>query len=365
MIRSQEFLLVLGVALPLLPWRVLRVRRQMQIALLLLTVAITSAAAFDHWSYSGPEWKNFKEFNAARILYTDYGVVEHLKQRPDILAKHHYSLNDVGLIENWFFVDPQIANPKLLNAMLEELGPLPDPVGIISKGWKGVSELFNPVLLSLSLPALILLAVAPPSTRRSIGFAWLLFLGALFAMGIMGRPGVLRVYVPLLSLLLVAPIALAEWKSNTRYWIVVLTLFVAFCAASSKYLLIPPKQVIQQAKNDARRLPNPIVNWAYGFPYEVVFPVFSNDRNLRKIKIYGLDSFTLAPFSVATAEQKAGRGMIQRLRTSEGLPIIAYDEDIDSLRIYCGEHLNGWFRSVMTYRGSLLLVRQVRCEVNN
>ena len=128
LIRYTEFFLVLGVALPLLPWRALRDRRQMQIAFLLLGVVIASAAAFDYWSYSGPEWQHFVELSPTRAPISDflnYGVGWHLKQHPEVMAHHGYSQNDIDLVSNWFFVDPQIADPKSLNAMLAELGPLP------------------------------------------------------------------------------------------------------------------------------------------------------------------------------------------------------------------------------------------------
>ena len=361
LIRDKEFLLVLGVALPFLPWRALRERRQMQIAFLLLGVAIASAAAFDRWSYSGPKWQHFLEFNSARIPFTDFGAGEHLKQRPEIMARHAYSQNDIDLIINYFSVDPQIGEPKSLNAMLTELGPLPVQEGSVQSGFVSVKALFGLGFLPLLFSALLLLVFMP---RGSVVLVWMLCLVALFVMGVMGRPSILRVYVPLVSLLLVAPLLVGKYREGTRQWMATLMLFVA-CVGNA-YLLMPSSLVFkhwtEQVQQDAHGLSaGPIVSWANSFPFVYAFPVLANDHNSRNIMFYGLDSFTHAPFSVASAEQTAGRGMLERLRTEAGIPIIASPKKLEMLRIYCGERLNGQLQEVITYQTSWIMVQQVRC----
>jgi hypothetical protein len=362
LVRSQEFFLVLGVALPLLPWRAFRERRQMQIAFLLLGVAMASASAFDRWSYSGPEWQHFEEFNSTRIPFTDYDAGWHLKQHPEILARHGYSQNDVDLVGGWFFLDPQIADPKSLNTMLAELGALPMQEGSVQSGFVAIKALFGPVLLPLLLSALLLLVTMP---RWSVASAWILCLIAFFAMGVMGRPGALRVYIPVVSLLLIAPLMAGKCRGHVCQWMAALTLLVA-CVGNA-YLLMPmalsSKQWAQQVQHDIHGLPSgPIVSWGEDFPYELAFPVLANDLSSRNIRLYGLDSFTQAPFSVASTEQKAGRGMLERLRSATGIPIIASPKRIEMLRIYCREHLNGQLRGIITYQARSLTVQQVRCE---
>lgn len=364
LIRDKEFFLVLGVALPLLPWRALRERRQMQIAFLLLGVAIASAAAFDRWSYSGPEWLYFLEMRPNLASIIDFHAGWHLKQHPEILAHHGYSQNDINLVRSWFFVDPQIADPKSLNAMLAELGSLPMQEGSVQSGFVAIKALFGPVLLPLILSALLLLVLVP---RWSVALAWLLCLVALFAMGVMGRPGQLRVYVPLVSLLLVAPLVLGKCKEGVRQWVATLTLFVA-CVGNA-YLLMPmalvSKQWTHQVQSDIHGLPaGPIFSWGADFPFELAFPVLANDLNSRNIKWYGLNGFTHAPFSVANSEQTAGRGMLERLRTAAGIPIIATQGELGMLHTYCRERLNGQLRVIIAYRTRSLTVQQVRCEAD-
>lgn len=381
LIRDNEFFLVLGVALPFLPWRALRELRQAQIAFFFLAVAIVFAAAFDHWSYSGPEWQSFMELDAPRTAFTDFGAAKHLKQRPEILARHHYSENDIDLVRAWFYADPQIANPKSLNAMLAELGPLHMQEGGARSGFSAIESLSAPILLPLLLPALLLLLLMP---RWSVALAWALFLAALFAIGVAGRPGILRVYVPLVSLLFVMGLVVAQardastpestsgtstrrWFWGTRRWLLALAILAA-CAGNA-YLLIPEallsRQASRQVQRDIKAFPaEPVVSWGGEFLYELTFPLLSADPGPRNIRLYALDALMLAPFSVATAEEMAGHGMIERLRSAGGVPIIAPQNKMNMLRIYCKEHLHGQLRETASYPTQSFPIRQMRCNVD-
>ena len=367
LIRDKEFFLVLGVAMPLLPWRALRELKHMQIAFLLLGVAITSAAVFDRWAYSGPEWQPFFVLAPAQTPLGDFlnfGAGEHLKQHPEILANHGYSRNDIDLVANYFSIDPQIADPKSLNAMLAEMGALPMQEGSIQSGFVALEALFGPVLLPLSLSAFLLIMLMP---RWPVALAWILCLAALFAMGMMGRPGMLRVYLPLMSMLLITPLMLEQIRYGARRWMASLTLLIA-CAGNA-YLLMPTawvyKQWSQQFQKNIHNLPaGPSVSWANSFSFELAFPVLANDPHNRSIAFYGLDTFTHAPFSVANTEQMSGRGMLESLRTATGISLIASPGKLEMLRIYCREHMNGQLRGVTTYQAPRLAVQQVRCAAN-
>ena len=155
-------LVVLGVALPLMPWRSLFLRRDAKVALILLVVAIGASSILDHLAYSGTEWVEFNRFNAVRIPYNDYGAADHLKHRPEILRRYGYTANDVDLIADWFFEDPKIADPEKLQSMLRELGPLAFQEGSLEKAWKGVSELgSSDKLLPIVFAALFLAVMRP------------------------------------------------------------------------------------------------------------------------------------------------------------------------------------------------------------
>ena len=216
LVRSNEFLLLLLVALPLLPWRILLRRRSSQVSILALVLLMAVSTVIDHKAYQGQQWKAFNELNAVRAPYNDFGADEHLKKRPEILARYGFSTNDLDLIREWFFVDPEIVSPQTLRAMLAELGPLPSQENAVAKGWAGIQTLWDPNLMPLVLTAL-LLALLRPSWQ--VAASWGLCMGAVFVIGLSGRPGILRVYVPLASLLVIAPFLVrqaAGWRN--RLW---------------------------------------------------------------------------------------------------------------------------------------------------
>jgi len=362
LVRAPEFVLVLGVAAPMLPWRALRERRQAQVAFVALAVAIGLAAAVDRWSYTGPEWQRYFSIKQPVTAVAAWGGGASLKQRPEILARYGYSQNDMDLIGSAFWADPQISDPKSLNAMLTEVGRAPSQGDRIENGMKALRVFGGPVLLPLMLPALFLLVLTP---RWSVAASWVLSVAALFALGVAGRPAVVRVYVPLASLLRVAPLVVGEDGGVFRRWVAILTLAVAW--VGNAYGLLPQAresaQQVREFQRDIRGVPpQTIVNWANSVRHELVFPVLARDPRIRAIRLYDVSAFTFAPFSVATAERAAGRGVIERLRTGEGIPMFTpYGYMWEWLRIYCGERLNGQLEGMFTYKSPSLYVQQVRC----
>ena len=181
----------------------------------------------------------------------------------------------------------------------------------------------------------------------------------------MGRPGFLRVYFPLLGLLLVAPLALGEIKKGARRWVITFALFAA-CAGNICYLaplVSNAKFFMRQVRKDIQNLPDEVL-YTWGgpsFPYELAFPVLSNDPEPRKMKLDPLYLFTYAPFSVAWAEQKAGRGLIHRLCSPEGAPIITSDKRTFLLGSYCLDRLNGHLQTALVYKTPTIVIEQLRC----
>jgi hypothetical protein len=362
LVRAPEFMLVLGVAAPLLPWRALRERRQAQVAFLMLAAAIGLAAAANRWSYAGPEWERYFATKQPVTAVAAWGYGESLKEHPEILARHGYSRNDIDLLSNAFWADPQVSDPKSLTAILAELGRVPARGDSTKKAMTALWVLSGPVLLPLVLPALALLVLSP---RWSLAASWILCLAALGALGFAGRPAVVRVYVPLVSLLLVAPLVVGGRREGFRRWAPILTLALAW--AGNAYVLVPQawesRQQVREFQRDIQGVPtHTIVNWANSVHHELVFPVLARDLHVRAIRLYDISAFTFAPFSVATAERAAGRGVIERLRTAEGIPMFTpYGYLWEWLRVYCQERLKGQLQGVFTYKSPSIYVQQTRC----
>jgi hypothetical protein len=361
LVRSPEFFLVLFVALPLLPWKILQSNRAAQIAVAALIGLIGISTVIDNQAYQGPEWKAFNELNPARAPFTDFGAGSHIKKRPDILGRHGYSNNDIDLISEWFFVAPNIADPKKLNAMAKEVGPLPAPSNSLDNGWLGVQTLCHPNRLPIVAAALVLAIVA---LNLRIAIAWCLCAAALFAIGFLGRPGMQRVYLPLVCLFLLAPFLMPEMQVTWRKRLGVAVIMVA--AAFNSARVFPESKTYQRAFKEIRQglsgFPAyPVVDWGGGFPYEVAYPPLKPLEG--DYRLYGLGVFTLAPFSLAYSEMKAGRSMTNLLVSEAGLPIIANEKRLRYLDTYCRERLHGVLKQLPAQNFGQVQISWRRCEV--
>lgn len=366
LVRSHEFLLVLIIALPFLPWNKLAKDRAGQLSTAALLLAIGVASIVDFKAYRGDAWQSFNAINPARAPITDFGADIQLKKHPEILARHGYTANDIDLIRWWFFVDENIANPHRLNAMLMELGPLPAQSNALNNGWIGMKTFVHPVLLPGFLAAFFLLLLMP---NRTSFITWALCLAAIFALGMLGRPGVLRVYVPVISLLLIAPLLARGTGCRVRgllRWRLVqgAVVVAAFFNTSAVFSESRSAQLAaEQIREDLQGFSNEtVVVWGGLFPYEAAYPVLRKFDAALAYRLYPLGVFTHAPFSVAYSEQVSGRGMIDRLTSQRGMPIVANEQRFDLLSIYCKERLGGVLHELATQEYGQVVVSWRRCE---
>jgi hypothetical protein len=281
------------------------------------------------------------------------------------LKRYGYSPNDIDLIHGWFFVDPRLANPQTLQAMVSALGPLPAQGNALSNASLGVQTLWHPTLLPLFVPAVVLLVLGLSWRVMAV---WIICIVLVAVLGAMGRPGIVRVYVPLLSLLLLAPL-LADRASGLYRIAGVYALVIA--AMTSMVEVAAESRALHETDGQIRAemidIPaSPVVVWGAGFPFEATYPVLQTSP-IMAARFYGLNAFTLAPFSVAFAEQKAGRGFIDMLLREKGIPIIGADKLFKDnlfgyLTTYCREHHGGNLRELGRMERAGIVVSGWRCE---
>lgn len=364
LVRSQEALLVFLIALPLLPWRTLIKNRMAHVALFSLFLAIILSSFIDHQAYQRDEWQTFNELNPVRAQFTDFGAAQLANQHPEILTQYGLTTNDITLVENWFFVDPEVANPKVLKAVLNDREVIQSLENAIANGWLGVRTLWNPTLLPLSLAAFLLAVLSPH--RPQLAVSWGLCIGAVFALGFLGRPGVLRVYIPLVSLLLLASL-LKTYPSTWRFRQGIATVLVVAMLILNTHKVFSVSQttsvVETQIREELSVLPRyPVVIWGGVFPFEAMYPVLDRTAPATSHRFYVLGAFSLAPFSVVTAEEKAGRGIKARLLTNDGVPIIASEKRFGLLQTYCQERLQGELKELSVQQYKYIQVSWRRCN---
>ena len=366
LVRSLEFVLVLAVALPVLPWQELLTRRAARFAAVALAVAIAISAVIDHRAYQGPEWTTFKELDSARTPYTDFRADARLKQRPDILDRHQYSINDVDLIGNWFYVDQGLANPTTLKAMLNELGPLPAKEFALIHVRAGMQIFWHSVLTPIFLAACLLALLRPSWKTATI---WILCIGAVLVMGVAGRPGVARVCMPLACLLLIAPFFSRQPVTGARseQWRYALAVVVMLVAAVFNASLVFSDSRSLHGVDASKRVgiagfpTDPVIVWGGAFPFQAVYPVLGPPLHVGRLQLYGLGVLTWAPFTVSYSEHGAGRGLTARLVEDQGVPIVGGEHHFVYLDNYCKEHLRGKLHVISVQPFGVRNIRTVRC----
>jgi hypothetical protein len=359
LIRNLEFALVFIVALPLLPWRKLLKSRPACIAAATFAVCLTSATVFDTQSYAGPEWQDFFQRNAPRAAFTDFNAADRVLQRPEVMQRAGFSENDVRLVADYFFADPRLMNPASLRLLLGDIPTQLANRANLESGLKGLSWLLRPPLIPLAVTGILLLFF---SLRPSLLLVWAAFLIVMFAFGAAGRLGTSWVYVPLLSMLIVIPLASTFRQSQWRYRAVGCVL-LGGCIFNSYPLAqeIQSRAPLLQARSIKLGESESVAVWGASLPYQYVFPIFTRESDIRGIRIYGLGTATLAPMSVATADERAGSGFLARLRSRAGIQLIANRRDQSLLDTYCNEHYGVRLKLSVAKQTALWTVLNASC----
>ncbi|WP_158939980.1 hypothetical protein [Burkholderia sp. S171] len=363
LVRYQETLLIFAIAVPLFPWKCRLPRMPAQVALIAFLIAISAASFVDREAYRSNDWSAFNELNPARIPFTDYGAAVRMKLQPHILEDHEYSSNDVDLISTWFFVDPKIANPQSLNKMVGQLSERASIGRSLAGAKVAMAALWQPEIAVLFAAALLLLLIRPDWPLLT---SWCLCLIAIFCMGFLGRPGVTRVYVPMLCLLLVFALPSRE---NKRWRYVLSFAILAGSALLNLSQVCSDSRVSEAITKSLEpglaELPRePVVIWGGVFPFEFIYPVTERLAADRPYRFYALGVFTLAPYTVAYNEALSGRGLVDRLVSDRGVAIVGNMQRLTYLDIYCREHLHGKLEQLSTQTAASVTLTQMRCRKN-
>ena len=363
LVRNQEAFLVFVIGSPLLPWARLLRNRGARFAGVGLVLAMGLATFANRQAYQGEEWHAFTALNPLRLKITDYGANKVLQQSPELLQRYGFSKNDIDLLSAWFFADPNIADPQRLKPMLAQIPSRSTSELRWERGLNGIRVLGDRALFPMLLAALLLALLY---ADRRILATWLLCIASIFALAVLFRPGVLRVYLPLVSLLFLAPLianALANriprWRWHLAQGIAVVSMVyittAAFAASRETQALDARNQ------QDMQDLPHEaFVIWGGSISFQALYPPLQHADAIPKYRMEVFGSFALAPFSLNAREEAKGNGFVQRLQAPNGVLLIAKPPHLEYLSIYCRERLGGELAKE-SQTGRLLLLKRVRC----
>ena len=339
LVRSSEAVLVLAIASPLLTRRELLLSRHVHLCFAMLVIASGLAHAVNTASYRGADWERFRQFDEVRVPITDFQAGARLRAAPQALARNQLEMDEVRLIEAWGFVCPDVTEPDRLRSALAEIGAYEHREGALAGVSASLNALFRPNLLWLTAAAFGLL-VARCSPRPLL--CWCAMLSAVGLLGAMGRPGVERVYLPILVLMILAPLATVwtdpaahGWKSWRR---IVAMVSVGIAAVFHLPNQIDRARVHSEMFTQYRSALDNIgeedlIVWGARFPYEFVYSPL-RPIPWRATSHLGLGALTYAPGTHTWRDEQAGRSLLSRMRTPKGALVAATDFELQLLRNY-------------------------------
>ncbi|HVL07573.1 MAG TPA: hypothetical protein VM512_00200 [Burkholderiaceae bacterium] len=359
-IRNLEFYIVVLIALPLFDWKAILRRNDCRWALFVLLGLCVAGFFLDSHTYSEHGWKAYNALNPVRAMFTDYGAGAHLKQHLGIATQYGYTANDIDLVSNWFFIDPLVADPIKLGQMLRDLGPIPAAKSTLANAWQGITTLAHPSLLPLTVAAVSMFVIIP-SIRVSI--CWALFLAAILTFGLLGRPGALRVYIPLLSLLVIAPLLCSVPAQMRRLAALMVCTACAYINSDQTVHISVSytRSAADMQKSLAHFPTDPVSIWGGVFPFEAVYPVLHIPPHNLSFKLAGLGVTTLAPTGYAHSTHLGNKSLLTRLLSKDGLPMIAHEPRLALLSLYCKERQRGTLSILASQAHGSVIINVVRC----
>lgn len=335
LIRLEQFLLMLVISLPI----ILKITRKYElkqlIIMLILLIVMALSYVYNIRVYEDNDWKFFFDFRNAVSPIVNFNSASFLLKNEALLQVNSISSNDIRLLQTFFFADRDLVNIEILRALTSEIKYDIDLVKTAKNLITTVKFFLDGNILVLSFISLALIFISPSWVIIS---SWLIFFIAMAIMCLIDRPAVERVILPVMIFLLLCQL-LENSKEFNQYLIIIgiiLLLTHSFEISADNYR----SQMLSKDRHEFYKImksAEPMVVLGSDLPYEALYPVLAN--NLKSTpKIYGVGSFTWAPFSVASHYSSSDQGFKNRF-IGDGVDIVI--NNLSKLNLYCKEHFKG------------------------
>jgi hypothetical protein len=272
-----------------------------------------------------------------RGAFSDFGAAQKLFARQDLIRDHGYTENDISLLANWFYIDPDILNLVRLEGLLRGLEANNWALSNLALVWPELTALIGPGLRYVSLGAALLTVFTHSPVRMLL--AWLYILILIFSVGILGRVGTTHAYYPLICFIIcLGTMFLGKSKWHMALWATMIALAVSASIETTlqnRYSWT----LVKLVREDMQYVnwENTHVIWGAAFPFEAAYPVFKPVKEMDRFRWYSFAGFTGAPFM----SEDWGDGyktMVERIASGVPVSIFASDGLVELLSRWCREH---------------------------
>jgi hypothetical protein len=217
LVRWESFLGAVVVAAPLMCAVLLQRRWRTIIAPAMIWTVLFAAAAWQLHAYhvarfnQDPRWCSFFEYNALRVRFNDYRWIEYTSETRPIFDQVGWSKNDLAMLNNWYFDDPDRFSAEKLRHVLENY-PRPDSHRLHNLGNNVADILRDKTIAPLLLLLPIAICFGGNWTRTFVASLLPLLLAAVMILAVawLTKPVPNRVYYPMLAFPLLAALTVGR-----------------------------------------------------------------------------------------------------------------------------------------------------------
>ncbi|WP_420600106.1 hypothetical protein [Neptuniibacter sp.] len=362
LIRYLEMFFVCLVALPVINWKVLLSRKSAWLACMIFISFASIATLQNNHAYTGPEWEYFNKNLTTIQKITGWSYAETLKQDEALLEKHSLSATDVELAYRWMWFDMDQTKFDSLKNAIDDI----DKRSNLNDGWefravKAIAALFSKEIIFLTVLALLLTI---SRSSKQLWASWALFIFAIGIIGAMGRPGEIRIYIPVISLLIMCSLFYHRTlTAPSCKWQTVLLIILVGCHVSQ--LTIESIKREKSHKQMLAKLQNlPTEDLVAGY-YSTLKAnhVFSLNgsaqisKDFKNLYLFGWPA--IMPHSVAYNADKDQNGFKSKLLSNDGVWIVINSTKL--LEQYCREK-NLVFETLIKRSSETGSARKIRCN---
>jgi hypothetical protein len=347
LVRLDECLFILLLAAPfgVVRWRretdrIMRWRAIAALGVAALSIGVCSAAS--HSYYSGKGWDTFREMNALRRPFSDYGLTEYYAKYRDQLGDSDLSVNDLRMIDQRAFLDTDFFTAARLQPLID--GVTADQrVDFNLHRWP---EALRPFTVAAACAPLLvlLLALALGRQRKTAVAATLLLAGVMLCFWLWGRPGIVHIYTPAHAALAAFALIGAEWRARAWLPVAGVALFAVALTVTWRVVNATDREASHAAERAqaACTLPQDQLLVVWGAPAlneRQLYRPTSPQGEECKLQVYFINTLSLLPGSLDKLYGHThGKPLIEALREGQSLHFLSDDTRLGMLQAYFKAH---------------------------
>jgi len=353
LVRFDETLLVLLVALPLfLPYWLAAYRSDQRRHWLMIAgttlLVFCAFQSLDYLTFSTGQWGDFGRIYGPRTEFTDFKFADYFREHPATLRGSGFTMNDMRLLGDWFYVDTQVFTADKLSALLDTM-PWYGRLRSMEGTWRTLFDPFDDAVI-IALSVVIVMIGVLHRQRRYFVSAIVVLALVMVGLWLAGRPGITRIYISAFAgLVMVGVLQLRESRRGLSIVFTVVTLTALLLCGHAFLRNDRLRAMSDRLETTDCTLPQDslTVVWGGAYPFSLAYLPFKG-LPACPLHYYSLGEFSLAPYALDHLHAyTGGKDLVPALLAGQSFYFIA-----DRMRL---NFLNQYFTAHYSVRLSITL----------